>query len=136
MVYITKRVKFSSSHRLHNPELSDFDNKMLYGKCGDSCTHGHNYVLEVTVRGVIDERSGMLVNVQELKKIIEERIVKNVDHKYLNSDVPFLAGVIPTMENLVVEFWKMLINHIPEGCILHKIKLYETENNFAEYFGE
>ncbi len=136
MVYITKRLKFSASHRLYSPELTEIENKLTYGKCGDSCTHGHNYILEITVSGEINESTGMILNIIELKKIVMDRIIQRIDHKFINNDVPFLAGVIPTLENLVIEFWKMVNSHIPNNCNLYKIKLYETENNFAEYFGQ
>ncbi len=135
MVYVTKKISFSASHRLYNPELSENDNFLLYGKCGRSCTHGHNYVLEVTVCGKINPQTGMVTNVVHLKDLITERIINQVDHTFLNKDVPFLAGVIPSMENLVVEFWKMLEGVMDENCKLYRIKLFETENNFVEFLG-
>ncbi|NLT51125.1 MAG: 6-carboxytetrahydropterin synthase [Ignavibacteria bacterium] len=133
MVYITRRETFSASHRLFNPELSDYRNDELFDKCNN--IHGHNYILEVIVVGNIILETGYVVDLKILKNIISKTILEKVDHKHLNTDVDFLQGIIPTVENLCVAFWNQLVNKIPAGK-LFSIKLSETENNFAEYRGE
>ena len=135
MLYITRREVFSSSHRLHNTNLSDEENKTLFGKCNNPNGHGHNYTLEVVVAGEIDPKTGYVVDLKQLKEIIIEYVVKKVDHKHLNHDVDFLDGINPTTENFAVKIWEQLVNQIPSGK-LFSIKLYETENNYIEYKGE
>ena len=135
MLYITRREVFSSSHRLHNTNLSDEENKILFGKCNNPNGHGHNYTLEVIVAGEIDPKTGYVVDLKQLKDIIIEFVVKKVDHKHLNHDVDFLDGINPTTENFAVKIWEQLVDQIPSGK-LFSIKLYETENNYIEYKGE
>jgi len=135
MIYITRREVFSAAHRLYNPEFTDEENERVYDKCNNPNWHGHNYVLEVTVCGETDPNTGYLIDLKELKKIIHDNIISKVDHKNLNLDVDFLRGVIPTLENLAVAFWKQLENKF-SSCKLYRIKLFETEKNVVEYFGE
>lgn len=136
MIYITRREVFSAAHRLFNPTFSEAKNLQVYDKCNNPNWHGHNYILEVTVCGYPDPETGYLLDLKELKRIIREVIISKVDHKNLNLDVDFLRGIIPTVENLAVAFWKELEGKLPSNCKLHKIKLYETENNVVEYYGE
>ena len=137
MLYITRKVTFSAAHRLHNPELSDDENKNIYGECNNPNGHGHNYTLEVTVKGKIPKKTGMIIDLKDLKKIITENIVDKVDHKFLNYDVPFMQNIIPTAENLVVEFWKILKEVLLENNTdLYELKLYETDNNIVIYRGD
>ena len=135
MLYIKRREVFSSSHRLHNTNLIDEENKILFGKCNNPNGHGHNYTLEVIVAGEIDPKTGYVVDLKQLKDIIIEFVVKKVDHKHLNHDVDFLDGINPTTENFAVKIWEQLVDQIPSGK-LFSIKLYETENNYIEYKGE
>jgi len=135
MVYLTRRVSFSASHRLWSKELSAEENLRLYEKCANPNGHGHNYVLEVTVRGKPHPQTGMVLNLTELKDIINTNVVDWVDHKHLNLDVPWLEGSIPTTEVLVVKFWERLERAFPKG-LLYEVKLHETENNSASYRGE
>ena len=135
MMYVTRREVFSSAHRLHNINLSDEENKDLFGKCNNPNGHGHNYTLEVIVAGEIDAKTGYVVDLKQLKEIIIENVVKKVDHKHLNHDVDFLEGINPTTENFALKIWDQLVDKIPSGK-LHSIKLYETENNYIEYKGE
>lgn len=135
MLYITKKVSFSAAHRLYNPEFSDEKNDEVFDKCNNYHGHGHNYTLEVTVAGVPEPETGYVIDLKKLKKLLLTEIVNKVDHKNLNYDVDFLKDVIPTVENLAVIFWNILIDKIPNGT-LHSIKLYETDNSFVEYFGE
>lgn len=134
MLYITRREVFSSAHRLHNSDLTDEENHNLFGKCNNPNGHGHNYTLEVIVAGEIDERTGYVVDLKELKTIIIDNVIKKVDHKHLNHDVDFLDGINPTTENFAVKIWDQLVDKIPSGK-LYSVKLYETENNYIEYKG-
>ncbi len=135
MVYLTRRVSFSASHRLWSKQLTETENYAIYEKCANPNGHGHNYVLEVTIHGMPDSQTGMVVNLTELKGALNEQIVKWVDHKHLNYDVPWLEGCIPTTEVLVIKFWERLASVLPTG-MLYEVKLYETENNVASYRGE
>ncbi|MBK8945649.1 MAG: 6-carboxytetrahydropterin synthase [Ignavibacteriae bacterium] len=135
MIYVSRREVFSTSHRLHNANLSDEENFELFGKCNNPNGHGHNYVLEVIVAGEIDEKSGYVIDLKKLKKIIIENIIRKVDHKHLNFDVDFMKGINPTTENFAKKIWDELVDKIPNGK-LYSIKLHETENNYVEYKGK
>lgn len=135
MVYLTRRTAFSAAHRLWSEHLTDAENYAIYDKCANPNGHGHNYILEVTVRGWPDEHTGMILNLTNLKEAIENAIIKWVDHKHLNYDVPWLEGIIPTVEMLTVVFWRQLEKELPTG-LLYEVKLQETENNLASYRGE
>ena len=135
MVYLTRRTSISASHRLWSDQLTEAENYAMYEKCANPNGHGHNYVLEVTVRGTPNPQTGMVVNLTELKQVINEQVVKWVDHKHLNYDVSWLEGFIPTTEVLVIKFWERLVDSLPAG-MLYEVKLHETENNVASYRGE
>lgn len=135
MVYLTRRATFSAAHRLHSANLSEAENQEIFGKCNNPYGHGHNYVLEVTVRGPVDRRSGMVMNLTDLKQAMEEAVIKPMDHKHLNYDVPIFHEINPTAENMAVVFWKLLEQQLPVG-MLYEVKLHETENNVAIYRGE
>ncbi len=136
MVFLTKRFHFSASHRLYKQDLSDSENEIIFGKCSNPNGHGHNYILEVTVEGKPDHESGYVMDLSELKKIINNELIIKVDHKNLNTDVEFLKGVIPTSENIVTYFWDIIANQINSGKVkLYSLKLFETENNIVEYRG-
>lgn len=135
MLYITRKGQFSASHRLYNPEFSDERNEEVFDKCNNPNGHGHNYVIEVTVRGVPDPETGYVIDLKRLGRIMDQEIISKVDHKHLNLDVDFLRGIIPTAENLAVVFWQILQPKIPAGE-LHSVKVYESDNNFVEYLGE
>jgi 6-pyruvoyltetrahydropterin/6-carboxytetrahydropterin synthase len=135
MIYVTRQVKFSAAHRLYNPEFSDEMNEQTFDKCNNYWGHGHNYTLEVTVAGEPNPETGYVIDLKKLKKILIDNIIDKVDHKHLNHDVDFLKGIIPTVENMAVEFWKILESNITEGK-LHKIKIYETDTSYVEYFGD
>jgi 6-pyruvoyltetrahydropterin/6-carboxytetrahydropterin synthase len=134
MVYLTRKEYFCASHRLFNPKYSDEKNFEIYGKCSYPHGHGHNYELEVTVVGIPNESTGMILDLKNLSDIIKREITEKVDHRYLNIDVDFLQGIVPTAENLVHAFWKVLNPNIPNGK-LYSIRLSETPNNYAEYRG-
>ena len=134
MIYLTRRAEFSASHYYHSPALSAEENLRLFGKCNNPHGHGHNYVLEVTVRGPIDARSGMVMDLKQLKEILRREVIDVLDHRFLNEEVPAFRHVIPTTENLAVEIWHMLAPQL-EFCELDRIRLYETPDLFVDYFG-
>lgn len=136
-VEIVHREEFAAAHRLHNPSLSDDENRRIYGMCNNLYGHGHNYVLDVVVRGAIDERTGMVMNLVDLAGVVREEIVQPCDHKHLNHDVDFLAGRITTAENLAVAFWERLAARIQEhgACRLHRIRVYESQKDYVDYRG-
>ena len=137
MIYISRRVTFSAAHRLHNPSLSDAENKEIYGECNNPNGHGHNYTLEVTVKGNVSDQTGMVIDLKDLKKIVTENIINKVDHKFLNFDVDFMRDIIPTSENIVIQFWKILKDALSkEEAELYELKLHETENNIVVYRGD
>jgi 6-pyruvoyltetrahydropterin/6-carboxytetrahydropterin synthase len=134
IVSITRLVRFNAAHRVFNPVLSDEENNRLFGKCNNPNWHGHNYTLEVTVEGEVDPKTGFVVNLADVKKVVEREIVDVVDHKNLNLDVPFMAGTIPSTENLVLACWRLLAPKVAPAR-LAKLKLWETENHYVEYDG-
>jgi len=134
MIYLTKKMQFSASHRIYNPNFSDEENTKIFKNCANKNGHGHNYSLEVTVAGNPNPKTGYVIDLKDLKEIIQKEIIDLVDHKNLNVDVKELQNIIPTSENLVVLFWKLLENKIPNAK-LYKIKLSENENSSVEYFG-
>ena len=133
-VFVTRQVHFNAAHRLHNPTKSAKWNRDLYGLCNNDAGHGHNYVLVVTVRGQPDPVTGYLIDLGVLKDILERTVVQPCDHRNLNHQVPFLKGIIPSTENLVIAFWQQIEPHITNGR-LDCVRLYETPRNFAEYRG-
>lgn len=137
MVYVTRREYFNAAHRVYNPKWSDKKNAEVFGACANPNWHGHNYDLFVTVKGKVDKDTGFVVDLRMLSKLIKQHVIDKVDHRNFNLDVPFLKGIMPSTENIVIAFWKQLEKPISKmGCRLHSIRLQETENNVAEYFGE
>ena len=134
VVEIVHKIEFSAAHRLHSPALSEEDNQRTFGPC--LTVHGHNYEVEVYVRGAVHPTTGMVMNLNDLMNLVREKIFSQVDHRTLN-DVSFLAGVVPTAENIAIAFWNQLEADIAgfEGCRLHRIRLYESRNNFVDYLG-
>ena len=136
MIYITRRESFNAAHKLARPDWSQEKNTEVYGKCANPNWHGHNYNLYVTVKGEINPETGFLVDLKWLKQIINVNVIDKVDHKNLNIDVDFMKDQLASTENLAIAIWDILWPHINESdAQLHSIKLYETENNFVEYFG-
>jgi 6-pyruvoyltetrahydropterin/6-carboxytetrahydropterin synthase len=134
-VTVTRRLMFNAAHRVHNPALSDEENTRLFGKCNNPNWHGHNYTLDVSVRGPIDDRTGYVLDLGVLKRVAEERVVDKIDHKNFNLDVDFMRGVIPTSENIIVAIWRELVPAIRPGQLV-RLVLWETPNNYVEYSGE
>lgn len=136
MIYITRKESFNAAHKLARKDWSDEQNLAVYGKCANPNWHGHNYDLYVTVKGEINPETGFLVDLKWMKKVINENVVDKLDHKNLNLDVDFMKDHLASTENLAIAIWDILMPLIQEGgATLHSIKLYETENNFVEYFG-
>ncbi|HKA96336.1 MAG TPA: 6-carboxytetrahydropterin synthase [Streptosporangiaceae bacterium] len=128
-VRVSRRESFNAAHQLCDPGLSDAENERLFGKCAN--LHGHNYVLEVVVAGQIDQASGYVIDLKVLSDVICRQIVDDVDHRNLNTDVPWLKGCIPTAENLALAFWERLRPEFPGGS-LQSVRLWETDKNWAE----
>ena len=135
LVHLTRRVHFNAAHRLHNPNKSDEWNREMFGLCNNPNWHGHNYILEVTLKGKIDPETGYLFDLSELKRVMNKQVADRCDHRNLNLDVDFLEGIMPSTENLVIAFWKELEKALPQG-MLHCVHLIETERNSASYYGE
>ena len=128
-VLVSRRESFNAAHQLHDPERSDEENWRLFGKCMN--LHGHNYVLEVVVAGEVEDDTGYVLDLKELSDLIHRRVIDEVDHRNLNTDVPWLEGRIPTAENLAVAFWERIHSELPEG-MLRTVRLWETDKNWAE----
>jgi 6-pyruvoyltetrahydropterin/6-carboxytetrahydropterin synthase len=135
IVTVTRRMTFNAAHRVHNPALSDLENARLFGKCNNPNWHGHNYVLEISVRGPVDETTGYVMDLAHLREVARREIIEKVDHRNMNIDVDFMRGVIPTTENLAVACWRILAP-VLEPAQLQRIRLWESENNMVEYTGE
>lgn len=137
MIYITRRERFNAAHRLFRQDFTDEQNLEVFGKCSNPNWHGHNYELFVTVKGEIDESTGFLLNLKKLSKVIREKVIAKLDHKNINLEVDFMQGKLASTENLAVGIWEELEKIILSlGAELHRIKVSESENNYAEYFGE
>lgn len=137
MIYIERKERFSAAHQLYNPNWSEEKNREVFGKCANSNFHGHNFTLTVTVKGEVNPDTGFVMNLADLKKIIQNSVIEKLDHANLNKDVDFLEGKFTSTEVLAEEIWKILEPLINENeAKLHKIRLDETENNAVEYFGE
>src|SRR5207244_12349838 len=118
--YLSRRYRFSASHRLHSEHMSEAENRATFGKCNNPHGHGHNYVLEVTVAGTPDPNTGMVLDLKELKEILQREIIERMDHRFLNYEVPELAGQIPTCENIAAVIWNLLDPKITKGT-LHRV---------------
>ncbi|HEY1592562.1 MAG TPA: 6-carboxytetrahydropterin synthase [Solirubrobacteraceae bacterium] len=127
-VLVSRRETFNAAHQLRDPGLSDEENERIFGKCAN--LHGHNYVLEVVVAGPIDQATGYVFDLKELSDVISRRVIQDVDHRNLNTDVPWLAGQIPSAENLAVAFWERIRPELPEG-LLRSLRLWETDKNWV-----
>jgi 6-pyruvoyltetrahydropterin/6-carboxytetrahydropterin synthase len=128
-VLVSRRETFNAAHQLRDPDLSDDENQLRFGKCAN--LHGHNYVLEVVVAGEVDQATGYVFDLKELSDVICRRIIDDVDHRNLNMDVPWLQGRIPTAENLALAFWDRVRSELPEG-MLRSVRVWETDKNWAE----
>lgn len=136
MIYITRRERFNAAHRLFRDDYTDEKNLEVFGKCSNPNWHGHNYHLYVTVKGDVNIETGFLINLKDLSRIINEKVIEKIDHKNINIEVDFMEGKLASSENLAISIWEELENPLLElGAQLHKVKLYESENNIVEYLG-
>ncbi len=135
--FLTIRTHFAAAHRLARPELTQQENEKIYGKCARPHGHGHNYFLDVTVRGKIDARTGMICDLFSLQKLVDDLVVEPFDHTFLNKDIPHFIDCVPTAENIALHISDLLIEPIRDiGVNLHKIRLQESPNNAAEVYAE
>jgi 6-pyruvoyltetrahydropterin/6-carboxytetrahydropterin synthase len=134
-VRATRRVHFAAAHRLGRPEWDDARNAQVFGACANPNWHGHNYELDVTVEGEIDPETGFVLDLKELKSLVQDRVIGDLDHGNLNLDVAWLNGQNPTTENLVVAIWGRLVSELPDGVSLARLVLWETPRNYVEYTG-
>ncbi len=135
MVLLTRKAEFSSAHYYYNEAWSQEENERRFGKCANRNGHGHNYTLEVTVAGDVDPVSGFVVDLKELKEVIEREVLQAYDHRHLNLEVPEFRSVIPTTENIAIAIWRRLESKI-SGAHLHRVRVYEMADLFADYCGE
>ena len=136
MIYITRRERFNAAHRLFREDYSDEKNLEVFGKCSNPNWHGHNYHLYVTVKGEVNEETGFLINLKDLSRIINSLVIQKVDHKNINIEVDFMKGKLASSENLAIAIWEELAKPLLElNAQLHRVKLFESENNIVEYLG-
>jgi len=133
MVTLTRRYSFSASHRLHSGQLNEAENQRLYGKCNNPFGHGHNYEVEVTLAGPINPATGMIANLAELDTFVQQHVLADFDHRYLNEEVPAFGKVVPTTENLCIEIYNRLKTF--PGARLERVRIEETSKNSFEYSG-
>jgi 6-pyruvoyltetrahydropterin/6-carboxytetrahydropterin synthase len=131
---VTRKVHFNAAHRVHNPKFSAQWNQEMFGPCNNPNYHGHNYELELTVEGEIDPDTGYVLDLNKLKQIAEERLLRHLDHKNLNQDVAWFSDLIPTSENVAVVCWRELRKALPETLTL-RLRLWETPRNYVDYQG-
>jgi 6-pyruvoyltetrahydropterin/6-carboxytetrahydropterin synthase len=139
-VYVSRKIEFNAAHRLFNPHWSDNENVEIYGKCSNKYGHGHNYLVDITISGIVDRDTGFLFDLKELNAILEEEIINRFDHKHLNHDVAELQDCVPTTEVLAVMIWDILEQRLrninKRELALHEVKIYETGKNAVRYLGE
>lgn len=137
MIYITRRERFNAAHKLFKEGWTDEQNAEVFGKCSNPNWHGHNYEILVTVKGNINPETGFVIDLKFLSRLIKDRVIDKLDHRNINLDVDFMHGKMASTEVLAVAIWEQLEDPIKqEGCHLHSLRLYETENNFVDYFGK
>jgi 6-pyruvoyltetrahydropterin/6-carboxytetrahydropterin synthase len=134
---ITKRVEFSASHVCRNPVLSDRENQELFGAAANPHGHGHNYVVDITMEGDPHPVTGMVLDLKELKEIVNREVIAVYDHRFLNYEVQPFDRVVPTAENIAMDIWNRLEPHLAkEAGRLHAVRVYETADLFVDYFGQ
>ena len=136
IVYVTRKMHFNAAHKLFNPNWTAAQNDEVFGKCANTNWHGHNFDLYVTVKGDPSVDTGFVMDLKKLKLVLEAKVVNKLDHSNLNLDVDFLRDVMPSIENIAIKIWEQIADELPQGVSLHCIKLYETENQYVEYYGE
>ena len=137
MIYLTRRERFNAAHMLWNENWDEQKNIEVFGNCANRNWHGHNFELFVTVKGEVKQDTGFVINLKDLAKIVNDKVIDKLDHKNLNLDVDFMKGKMASTEVLAIAIWEELDTDITNlGATLHSIKVQETENNFVEYFGK
>lgn len=131
---VTRRVHFNAAHRLHNSRFSEQWNRETFGECSNPNFHGHNYELELTVEGEIDSDTGYVMDLNKLKELAQERLLRHLDHRNLNLDVPWFASLNPTSENIALVCWRELRPAVPAELAL-RVRLWETPRNYVDYEG-
>ena len=136
-MFITRKLEFSASHVCANPALSDEENRRLFGEAANPYGHGHNYVVEVTVEGDPDPVTGMVLDLKELKAILNREVALPYDHRFLNKEVAPFDRTVPTVENIAIDIWNRLQPRLPSPpAKLHSVRVYETPDLFVDYFGD
>ena len=135
MILLTRKAEFSAAHFYFNPAWSEEENERVFGKCANRQGHGHNYTLEVTVAGEPDPVSGFVVDLKQLKDILEREVVSVYDHRHLNLEVPEFKNAVPTTENIAIAIWRRLDGKIPNAK-LHRVRIYEMPDLFSDFYGE
>ncbi len=135
MILLTRKAEFSAAHFYWVDAWTEQQNLQTFGPCANRNGHGHNYTLEVTVAGEIDPVSGFVVDLKELKDILDREVVQAYDHRHLNLEVPEFRRLVPTTENIAVSVWRRLEGKIPNAR-LHRVRVYETPDLFADFYGE
>ena len=134
-VRVTRRLHFAAAHRLARADWDDEKNARVFGQCSNPNWHGHNYEVDVTVEGEVDPETGYVMDLKQLRDLMEERVIADLDHRNLNLDVEWMSGVNPTTENLVVAMWDRVVDELPAEVELVRLVLYETPRNYVEYTG-
>jgi 6-pyruvoyltetrahydropterin/6-carboxytetrahydropterin synthase len=132
---VCRRATFNAAHRIFNPNLTDEENFAIFGKCSNPNYHGHNYVFETWVEGEIDQETGYVIDLKNLKAIINEEVLERFDHRNLNLDCPEFTTLKPSAENIAKVIWELIRPHLSDKYSL-SIRLWETENNSVEYNGK
>ncbi|MFB3826247.1 MAG: 6-pyruvoyl tetrahydropterin synthase family protein [Bryobacteraceae bacterium] len=136
-MFITRKIEFSASHVCASPQLTEEENRALYGPEANPRGHGHNYEIEVTVAGEPEAATGMVMDLKRLKEVLTREVASVYDHRFLNREVPPFDRVVPTVENIAVDIWNRLHPHLRDArCRLHAVRVYETGELWADYFGE
>jgi 6-pyruvoyltetrahydropterin/6-carboxytetrahydropterin synthase len=135
MVYLTRKAEFSASHVYDNPDFTREENQRVFGKCNNPNGHGHNYTLEVTVKGEVDALSGFVVDLRHLKETMHREVLDAMDHRFLNKEVPEFFTRIPTTENLAIAIWQRLVSKL-QAATLHRVRVYETPDLYVDFYGE
>jgi 6-pyruvoyltetrahydropterin/6-carboxytetrahydropterin synthase len=135
-VRVSRKLHFSAAHRLGRDDWPEAQNTAVFGDCASPNWHGHNYELDVVVEGEIASETGFVLDLKQLRELVEREVINDVDHRNLNLDVPWLTGVNPTSENLVVGIWHRIAPALPAGVRLARLVLWETPRNWVEYTGE
>jgi 6-pyruvoyltetrahydropterin/6-carboxytetrahydropterin synthase len=134
MIVLSRKISFAAAHRYYQKSFSEEENERVFGRCYTPHGHGHNYVLEVSVQGEVDPQTGMVINLVDLDTILKE-VVDPLDHHHLNFDVPAFVELVPTTENIAWHCFSEIKKRLPKGVTLHRARLYESDDLWADYYG-